>query len=80
VNVGSVGNPLDEPTASYVILEGDPEGDRTAPFSVQFVRIAYDVEAEISVAEQLGMPEADAWAIELRTAIYRGRHEKLGLR
>lgn len=78
-NVGSVGNPLDEPTACYAILEGVPGGVSSDPFGVQFVRVAYDVEAEIAVAASLGMPELDAYAIELRTAIYRGRHAELGL-
>ncbi|TDE95967.1 metallophosphoesterase [Occultella glacieicola] len=79
-NAGSVGNPLDEPTACYVILEGVPDGVPSDPFGVQFVRIGYDVEAEIEVARRLGMPELDAYAIELRTAVYRGRHADLGLR
>ncbi len=39
VNVGSVGNPPDEPRASYVILEGDPGGDRGAAFGIQFVGV-----------------------------------------
>ncbi|MFD4959354.1 metallophosphoesterase family protein [Microbacterium sp. NPDC058389] len=72
-NVGSVGNPLDEPTPSYVILEGVPDAVGPAPFEVRFVRVPYDVESEIAVAEQLGMPRADVWAVELRTAVYRGR-------
>ena len=74
VNVGSVGNPLDETTASYVILEG--AGD---VFSLQIVRVPYDVEAELAVAEAAGMPTLEAWTIELRTAIFRGQHEELGL-
>ena len=74
VNVGSVGNPLDEATASYVILEGVGE-----TFSLQIVRVPYDIEAEIAVAESVGMPEVEAWTIELRTAIYRGQHAELGL-
>lgn len=70
-NVGSVGNPLDTPVPSYVILEGGPSaGD---PFGIQFVRVPYDVEAEIAVAESLDMPTADVWSVELRTAVYRGR-------
>ncbi|MBD3943398.1 metallophosphoesterase family protein [Microbacterium sp. NEAU-LLC] len=72
-NIGSVGNPLDEPTPSYVILEGVPDADGPAPFEVRFVRVPYDVEAEIAVAEGLGMPQAGVWAVELRTAVYRGR-------
>lgn len=74
VNVGSVGNPLDETTASYVILEGVG-----MTFSVQIVRVPYAVEAEIAVAQALGMPELEAWTIELRTGIYRGRHAEVGL-
>ncbi len=70
-NVGSVGNPLDEPTPSYVILEGG--SSTSVPFSVQFVRVPYDVEAEIAVAEELDMPMRDVWAVELRTAVFRGR-------
>lgn len=79
VNVGSVGNSLDEPTASYVILEGISDGGPSDPFGMQFVRVPYDIEAEIAAAESVSMPTLDAYAIELRTAVYRGRHEKLGL-
>jgi protein phosphatase len=73
VNVGSAGNPLDATTASYVVLEGVPgAADRTAPFGVQFVRVTYDVEAEIAAAAAVGMPELQAYAVELRTGLYRG--------
>jgi hypothetical protein len=71
-NTGSVGNPLDEPTPVYAILEGVPDSPDPAAFSLQHVRVPYDVEAEIAVAYDLGMPEADAWAGELRTGVYRG--------
>lgn len=70
-NVGSVGNPLDEPTPSYVILEGGASA--SDPFGVQFVRVPYDIEAEIAVAEARDMPARDVWAVELRTAVFRGR-------
>lgn len=79
VNVGSVGNQLDEPTPSYAILEGDPDGGAEAPFGTQFVRVRYDVEAEIAAARELGMPETEAYEIELRTGVYRGDHAALGL-
>ncbi|MCC2319882.1 metallophosphoesterase family protein [Cellulomonas xiejunii] len=78
-NVGSVGNPLDEPTASYVVLEGEPGADTAAPFSLQVVRVPYDVEAEIAVARDLRMPQREPYAIELRTAVYRGLHAERGL-
>ncbi|WP_402469378.1 metallophosphoesterase family protein [Isoptericola aurantiacus] len=71
-NVGSVGNSLDEPTACYTILDGVPDADRPAPFGLQHVRVPYDVEAELAVARDLGMPQYEPWAQELRTAVYRG--------
>lgn len=79
VNVGSAGNPLDEPVPSYVVLEGVPDGTRADPFAIQVVRVPYDVEAEIEVARALGMPALEAYAIELRTAVFRGLHRERGL-
>ena len=43
-----------------------------APFSIAFPRVAYDIETEIAVARELGMPEVDAYALELRDGIFRG--------
>jgi len=71
-NVGSVGNPLDEPVPSYAILEGVVDEPDPAPFGLQFVRVPYDVEAEIAAAARLGMPALEPYAVELRTAVYRG--------
>jgi hypothetical protein len=71
-NVGSVGNPLDEPVPSYAILEGILDSPEPGPFSLQLVRVPYDVGAEIAVAHDLTMPMADPWAVELRTGVYRG--------
>lgn len=70
-NVGSVGNALDEPSASYAILDGVPGPDR-APFGLQIVRLPYDVDAELAVARAVDMPQYAAWEQELRTAVYRG--------
>ncbi len=72
VNVGSVGNPLDATTASYVVLEGLADAMAPAPFGITFVRVPFDTEAEIAEAEASGMPEAHAYAVELRTGVYRG--------
>jgi predicted phosphodiesterase len=72
-NVGSAGNPLDEPTPSYVILEGVLAGEEPAPFGIQHVRVPYDIDAEIAVADELRMPTREVWAVELRTSRYRGR-------
>ncbi|MEV0889838.1 metallophosphoesterase family protein [Promicromonospora sp. NPDC050262] len=71
-NVGSVGNPLDEPVPSYVVLEGAIGEQSPAPFGMQIIRVPYDVESEISTAVELGMPALEPYAIELRTALYRG--------
>jgi len=71
-NAGSVGNPIDEPTHVYAILEGVPGSEDPAPFSLQHVRVPYDVEAELAVARELGMPGYEPWARELRTGLYRG--------
>lgn len=71
LNVGSVGNPLDEPVPSYVILEGGVDAPEPAPFGLHVVRVPYDIEAEIGVAEALGMPALMPYAIELRTSVYR---------
>lgn len=70
-NVGSVGNALDEPSAAYAILEGVPDAVDPAPFGLQIVRLPYDVEAELAVARETGMPQYAAWEQELRTAVYR---------
>ena len=77
-NVGSVGNPIDEPTSSYGILEGVLDEPGRAPFGFELVRVPYDVEAEIAVATELGMPELEPYAVELRTALYRGWQQPAG--
>ena len=71
-NVGSVGNPLDTPQACYAILEGVEHSAVAAPFSIQLVRVPYDIEQAIRDAAELGMPELEAYARELRTAEYHG--------
>lgn len=71
-NTGSVGNSMDDPTPVYVILEGVTDSAGEAPFSIQFVRVPYDVEAELAAARELGMPEFQEYESELRHGIYRG--------
>ncbi len=71
-NIGSVGNPLDKPQASYAVVQGDYERQNSAPFSIEIVRLPYDIESEIRRAHDSGMPEMDLWETELRTARYRG--------
>jgi len=83
-NAGAVGNALDAPGAPYVILEGelartcdpddpnDPDPLPPGHVGIGFVRVPYDVEAEIAVATELGMPGVEAYALELREQQYRG--------
>ena len=71
-NAGSVGNPLDVTQASYGIIEGTYGGEADDSFSVQLVRVPYDIEAAIGQAEAEQMPELEAYADELRTGRYRG--------
>lgn len=68
-NAGSVGNPLDMPLASYAILEAS---QTTTIHTLAFVRVPYDIEAELACARKIGMPDFDHYAKELRTAVYRG--------
>jgi len=69
-NVGSLGNPLDIPISSYVIIEG-VEGEEQGSFSINFVRVPYDIEAAIKLAEnEPGMPALPEYISELRTAKY----------
>jgi protein phosphatase len=71
-NVGSVGNPLDVTQASYAILEGTYASSADDSFSIQLIRVPYDIEGAIGQAEAEQMPEVDAYADELRTGRYRG--------
>ena len=71
-NTGSVGNSMSDPTPVHCILEGVVDSSTEAPFSIQFVRVPYDVEAEIAAATALGMPELEAYTVEIRDGIYRG--------
>ncbi|WP_339305823.1 metallophosphoesterase family protein [Paenibacillus sp. FSL R5-0519] len=74
-NAGSVGNPLDLPQASYCILEGEDSNDNDTPFNVQFVRVPYDIEREVQIAQSANVPALDFYIREIRTGIYRGLQE-----
>lgn len=75
-NVGSVGNPLDIPQASYCILEGESNRDINQAINIQFVRVPYDIEQEVRVAQQAGVPALELYIREIRTGVYRGLQEK----
>ena len=76
-NAGSVGNYPSPSAAAYAIVTGVPDSAETAPFSVSFVYVPYDVDAELAIARQLGLPEYDAYALELREGTYRGLKQAL---
>ncbi len=65
LNTGSVGNPMDIPVSSYIMLSDD-----TGEAAWEIIRVPYDIEGELAVARDMHMPDYDAWAQELRTAIY----------
>jgi predicted phosphodiesterase len=69
INAGSVGNPLDAPTASYLVLSAN---GRSEDVRMEIVRVPYDIEREIAIAAERGMPELQEYAGELRTSVYRG--------
>ncbi len=69
-NVGSVGNPLDIPLASYVVLEGEYGDKAPAPYATQFYRVPYDIELAVNQAHGGNPPQKDAFIHELRTAMY----------
>jgi protein phosphatase len=71
-NVGSVGNPLDMTQASYAILEGEYNQMDKGVFSIQLVRVPYDIELSIQIAKEAAMPELEEYIQELTTAKYRG--------
>ncbi|WP_412969188.1 metallophosphoesterase family protein [Fredinandcohnia sp. 179-A 10B2 NHS] len=76
LNVGSVGNPLDMTQASFAILHGDYQSREIAPFSIEIVRVPYDIEKEIQIAKDMEMPNIEPYAKELREGIYRGAPKK----
>ncbi|MCQ6564096.1 metallophosphoesterase family protein [Paenibacillus mendelii] len=71
-NVGSVGNPLEIAQACYTILEGWYGCRSMSAFSIQLVRVPYDIELAIRQAQEENMPLTEQYANELRTAVYRG--------
>ncbi len=83
-NPGSVGNPLElnlkegvgssiETTqASYAIMEGCYGCQETKPFSIQLIRVPYDIELAVQQAREERIPQLKEYIIELRKGIYRG--------
>jgi protein phosphatase len=72
-NAGSVGNPLDEPLAAYVILESTGAAGSREGFSLNVVRLPYDIERAVRIGAGSDFPDDEQrpWERELRTARYR---------
>ena len=63
INIGSVGKPKDgDPRACYAMLEweGDLDLTRKDDLSVEFIRVAYDVEKAAAAVEESPLPHAFA--------------------
>ncbi|MCX6047347.1 MAG: metallophosphoesterase family protein [Chloroflexi bacterium] len=73
-NAGSVGNPLDQiPLAGYTILKGHLNAPELTSFSLEIVRVAYDIERAIREARAAAMPKLAEYEFELRTANHRNQ-------
>lgn len=71
-NIGSVGQPFDGTTASYVLLEGDLHSKIVSPYKLTFVRVPYDNQKAAEFARISSMEDKDAYIKEILTGIYRG--------
>jgi protein phosphatase len=71
-NIGSVGNPLDYPQASYAVLEGYYHSDKPDVFSINIIRVPYDIELAVAQAKAAELPDLECYAKESRTAVYGG--------
>ncbi len=61
------------PLACYAVLEGQVDAEAMGPWSLNFVRLPYDIEGEIVIAAASDMPDFAYYASELRTGVYRGK-------
>ncbi len=73
-NVGSVGNPLEIPQASYAIIEGHYQSEKISSILTSLVRVPYDIEKSIADASATDMPKKTEYIEELKTAVYQ-RHK-----
>jgi protein phosphatase len=71
-NPGSVGNPLEISQASYAVLEGEFGCKEDRGFSINIVRVPYNIEESINQAIEGEILDLEQYISELRTARYRG--------
>ncbi len=91
INVGSVGNVVEFPNydetitnmeetlqAYYCILEGEYKSKEKSAIAIQFVRVPYDIEKEITLAKKNNIFHLEKYIEELTTARYCPRLKKEG--
>ena len=71
-NLGSVGQPFDGTTASYIMIEGELGSKDPSPLTVSFVRVPYDNRLAAELARDSHMQDKDLYIREILTGIYRG--------
>lgn len=77
INTGSVGQPFDGTSASYLILEGALHTDRKGGFSYTIRRVPYDKRRAAKITLESDMYDKEDYALEILSGIYRGlRKEK----
>lgn len=70
-NTGSVGNPLDFTMASYIILTGEFDSEVEAGYSIEFIRLPYDIEEAVKAAYDIkDMPERNNYIEEITSCKY----------
>lgn len=80
-NPGSVGMPIEmlnndisdttnqfSTVSSYVILEGNLNSKKLAPFNITLIRLPYDIEKEVKLLEASNLPSKERLIKELRSA------------
>lgn len=75
-NAGSVGNPLDSVDSPYVILRGELHSEKESTYSVELVRVPYDIEQTVKDVQNSQMPLAEDYIFEIRTGKFRMLREK----
>jgi len=71
LNTGSVGNPLDMPLASYIIISGDFDSKQLSSYSINFIRLPYEIDKAVEDAYKAdGMPCLEDYINEITKCIY----------
>lgn len=70
-NVGSLGNPLDSKDSSYVILRGDLGSRAISPYSIEFVKVPYDISKTVQDVKNTDMPLSKEYIFEITTGKFR---------